>query len=565
MAPIRINLIATPRSMSTPLMYSFASRTDCKVVDEPLYAYHLARHPELQRPYREELFKSQSTNAADVIRDIILGPCDKPVLFLKQIAKQFEQLDTSFMAECFNLFLVRSPVDMVAKFDKNAPASVEETGLTNMLPLLHLCQQKEYKHAVLDADLLQSDPEGMLKSVCLEIGIEFQAEMMSWPAGPKPYDGVWAYYWYTSLHKSTGFEALSSKLPSVVPAKLRGLVSLVFPMYQAIRTLALGAKLPLHSVQAGHISDHGLSLPALPDKRNADVLVWVGSQLVPREYAAVSVFDSAVQGGDAVWEGLRVYDGRIFNLEPHLQRLQDSAKAMAFADIPSIDFIKNAVFRTLAANGMRDGVHMRLTLSRGEKTTSSMNPSFNVYGSKLLIVPEWKPVEGAATYDNSKGVTLITASNRRNPPQCVDSKIHHTNLINNILPKIQANLAGAADAIMLDTEGFVSETNATNLFIVKHGVLLTPHADFCLPGTTRRTVMDIAVALEIPLVERRISLSEFHSADECFTTGTMGELTPVVCIDGRTIGDGVRGSVTERIQSEYKERTKTGGTPIPEF
>mmetsp|Transcript_19557 Transcript_19557/g.49736 ORF Transcript_19557/g.49736 Transcript_19557/m.49736 type:complete len:186 (-) Transcript_19557:428-985(-) len=169
--------------------------------------------------------------------------------------------------------------------------------------------------------------------------------------------------------------------------------------------------------------------------------------------------------------------------------------------------IREAVFQTLAANGMRDGAHIRLTLSRGEKTTSSMNPIFNVHGCTLIVLAEWKPVVSAATYDNAAGISLITAANRRNPPACVDSKIHHNNLINNILPKIQANHAGAADAILLDLEGFVAETNACNLFLVKQGHLLTPHADHCLPGITRETVMKLAECLGIAVVERRISLA----------------------------------------------------------
>jgi branched-subunit amino acid aminotransferase/4-amino-4-deoxychorismate lyase len=185
----------------------------------------------------------------------------------------------------------------------------------------------------------------------------------------------------------------------------------------------------------------------------------------------------------------------------------------------------------------------------------------------LIILPEWKPCEGATTYDNIAGIALISASQRRNSPQTVDSKIHHNNMINNILPKIQANLAGAADAIMLDLEGYVSETNATNIFMVDDGALLTPHADHCLPGITRATVLELAKELGIPTAVRRISLAEFHAADEVFTTGTMGELTPVVSIDGRTIGDGKRGAITARLQRLYRSLPEREGwaTEIPPF
>jgi protein-lysine N-methyltransferase EEF2KMT len=307
------------------------------------------------------------------------------------------------------------------------------------------------------------------------------------------------------------------------------------------------------------------------DPRNEHLLVWIGApgqgRLVPREMASISPWDSAVQGGDAVWEGIRVYRDKVFHLDKHLRRLFKSAKAMGFDNVHTKEEVIDAIFRTLAANGMRDGAHIRLTLTRGEKYTSSMNPKFNVYGTTLIVLAEWKATQGATTYDNEKGIALITASQRRNSPQTVDSKIHHNNLINNILPKIQANLAGAADAIMLDLEGFVSETNATNLFMVDDGVLLTPHADHCLPGITRATVMDLARELGILLVERRISLSEFHAADEVFTTGTMGELTPVTMIDGRVIGTGKRGPITAKLQDVYKTLPEREGfaTPLPAF
>jgi branched-chain amino acid aminotransferase group I len=297
--------------------------------------------------------------------------------------------------------------------------------------------------------------------------------------------------------------------------------------------------------------------PELPDPRNADIVVHVGGKLVPRADAKVSVFDSSVQGGDAVWEGLRVYNGRIFQLDLHLDRLHASAKALAFASIPSKDEIRRAIFETLRANGMRDGAHIRLTLTRGLKVTSGMSPRFNQYGPCLIVLAEWKaPVYGAG------GLTLITSSVRRNPPMCVDSKIHHNNLINNILAKIEANVAGADDALMLDVEGYVAETNATNVFLVKRGVVRTPFADHCLPGITRAVVLEICRANAIPCEERRVSLSEFHSADEVFTTGTMGELSWVQTIDGRAIGTEI-GPLTRRLVGLFEARTKSEGDVLP--
>ena len=296
----------------------------------------------------------------------------------------------------------------------------------------------------------------------------------------------------------------------------------------------------------------------LPDHRNKDLIVGINDQLYRREDAKVSVFDSSVQGGDAVWEGLRVYDGKIFMLDRHLDRLIDSAKAMAFAEIPSITYVKERIFAVLKANQMRDQTHIRLTLTRGEKVTSGMSPSFNQFGPTLIVLAEWKhPVY------NNDGIRLITSAIRRNPPQCVDSKIHHNNLINNILAKIEANVAGVDDAVMLDIEGYVSETNATNIFLVKKGVILTPFADSCLPGITRGVVMELADQHGIPWREKRLSISEVYAADEMFVTGTMGEITPVTEVDGRRIGSGTKGKLTGEIQEIYHQLTEDGGEPIP--
>ena len=298
--------------------------------------------------------------------------------------------------------------------------------------------------------------------------------------------------------------------------------------------------------------------PKLPDERNANIFVHVGGELLPREQAKVSVFDSSVQGGDAVWEGLRVYNGRIFQLHAHLDRLVDSARAMAFAHVPSRDEIRRAIFETLQANNMRDNVHIRLTLTRGKKITSGMDPRLNQYGSCLIVLAEWKP----PVY-SSDGIRLVTSAIRRNSPQSLDSKIHHNNLINNILAKIEANAAGVDDALMLDANGFVSETNATNVFLVKRGALLTPHADSCLPGITRGVVLRMARQHNLACQERNITIAEVYSADELFTTGTMGELTPVLWIDGRTIGDGKAGAMTRQLQQLYAEYTAEEGEPLP--
>ena len=291
------------------------------------------------------------------------------------------------------------------------------------------------------------------------------------------------------------------------------------------------------------------------DPRNKKIKVWIDGTLYKREDAKISVFDSLSQGGDAVWEGLRIYDGRIFSLDEHLNRLMESAKSMAFEKIPTLAFIKEAVFTTLKANNMLDETHVRLTLTRGKKITSGMNPQLNQFGCTLIILAEWKP----AIYSGKK-LKLVTSNIRRNSPLCLDSKIHHNNLINNILAKIEANHAKADDALMLDLNGFVAETNATNIFMIKKGAVFTPFADACLPGITRGLIIELCKENKIPIFEKNISVTEFYNADQVFTTGTMGELAQVVEIDKRKINN--NGILLKKLKSLFKTLTETSGEKI---
>ncbi|HEY2584649.1 MAG TPA: aminotransferase class IV [Tepidisphaeraceae bacterium] len=299
------------------------------------------------------------------------------------------------------------------------------------------------------------------------------------------------------------------------------------------------------------------------DPRNLDLLVNINGRLIHRDQAGISPFDSAVQGGDAVWEGLRLYSGRIFRLRQHLDRLRSSAVALAFAEVPSDARITDEIRRTLAANQMTDGVHIRLTLTRGVKITSGMDPRLNRAGPTLIVLAEHKP----PVYDQRAGITLITSSVRRFPPDCLDPKIHHCNLIQSILAKIEASHAGADDAVMLDRQGFVAETNATHLFLVDaEGTIATPRAVACPEGITRAVVLELCRANGIPCVERDVSLAEFHRAAEVFCTGTMGELVPVRAIDGRPIGSdvpaSVPGPVTRRLTDLFRELTAAEGALV---
>jgi branched-chain amino acid aminotransferase len=293
------------------------------------------------------------------------------------------------------------------------------------------------------------------------------------------------------------------------------------------------------------------------DPRNADIRYWVDGVLRHRDEPGLSPFDSVVQGGDAVWEGLRLYDGRIFALDAHLARLRRSALALAFAGIPTADEITAAVVETLRANDMRDGVHVRLTLTRGVKVTSGMDPRLNTAGCTLVVLAEHKP----PVYDTG-GLSLVTSSVRRPGPDVLDPKIHHANLLNSILAKIEANVAGADDALMLDGRGFVAETNATHLFAVVDGLLVTPHAVACPEGITRSTVLELAPSLGVSAVVRDVSLAEVYAASELFCTGTMGEIAGVTTVDGRPIGDGVVGEVTQRLATAYRSHARTHGVVI---
>ena len=265
--------------------------------------------------------------------------------------------------------------------------------------------------------------------------------------------------------------------------------------------------------------------------KNDNIQVFIKDKLYPRNEAKVSVFDSSVQGGDAVWEGLRIYPEGVVCLDKHLTRLQESAKTLAFVDIPSKEFVRNSIKQTLAANGMTDDTHIRLTLTRGEKITSGMDPRLNQIGSCLIVLAEWKPL----VYDNDHGIKVISVSQRRNAPQFLDSKIHHNNLLNNIIAKIQSNVAGKDAGLMLDDRGFVAELNGSNMFMVKEGKIFTPFAHACLPGITRYSVMEMCKKEKIEMIEADLTLSQFYNADGVFATGTMGELTPIVEIDGRSI------------------------------
>lgn len=284
---------------------------------------------------------------------------------------------------------------------------------------------------------------------------------------------------------------------------------------------------------------------------NAAVIVNINGLLSPRDQAGVSPFDSSVQNGDAVWEGLRLYAGRLFRLDAHLARLRRSAALLRYEGLPSDETLVAELRRTLAANAMRDRVHIRLTVSRGVKYTSGLDPRINRRGCSFFILAEHK----APVYNNTAGISLHTARQRRPFADVLDQHIHSCNQLTSILAKLEANEAGADDALMLDTEGMLAETNATHVFIVKDGVVRTSTTRACPEGITRAAVLELCARHGQPCEIGHIPAAELSRADEMFVTGTMGEITPVSRLDDHAFAP-IPGPVTARIAAWFRALTQ---------
>nr|WP_319384212.1 aminotransferase class IV [uncultured Roseibium sp.] len=286
------------------------------------------------------------------------------------------------------------------------------------------------------------------------------------------------------------------------------------------------------------------------DPRNETVLVNVDGQLVPRREAVVSVFDSGFVLGDGVWEGLRVIDGRVLQLDAHLDRMFEGANSIALDIGRSRDDLKNAIRKTLDANGMTDGVHIRLMVSRGLKSTPNQDPRFVIGKATVVIVAEYKSPRADT---KTKGLSLFTSTFRTSGPDVFDLRLNSHSRLNLIQALIQAINAGADEALMLDPRGFVASCNSTNFFIVRGRELWTSTGSFSFKGLTQKAVIDSWLNAGNVVREKDFTLAEAYSADEAFITGTLGGVTPVVRIDGRTIGTGLPGSVTSEAEKAYKD------------
>ena len=290
------------------------------------------------------------------------------------------------------------------------------------------------------------------------------------------------------------------------------------------------------------------------DSRNADIQININGELFARDQAVVSVFDSGFILGDGIWEGLRVHEGVIPFLDQHLQRLWEGAKALDLDLGLSQAELAERLYGTLAANGMRDDVHIRLMVSRGIKATPYQDPAVTISPPTVVIIPEYKAPDPAL---NDRGVRLYTVYVRRGYADVQDPRINSHSKLNCIFGCIQASKAGYDEALMLDPHGHVATCNSTHFFIVRDGEVWTSSGDYCLDGITRRNVINLCKANDIPVYEKNFSVMQCYSAEEAFVTGTFAGLTPVFEIDGRQIGTGRRGPMVDRLQQLYLELLTT--------
>ena len=285
------------------------------------------------------------------------------------------------------------------------------------------------------------------------------------------------------------------------------------------------------------------------DSRNDDILININGELVHRSQAVVSVFDSGFILGDGIWEGLRVHRGKIPFLGRHLKRLWEGAKALDLDIGLTQDEMAQRLYDTLQANQMEDHVHIRLMVSRGVKSTPYQDPAVTISPPTVVIIPEYKSADPEL---NDRGVRLYTVYVRRGYADVQDPRINSHSKLNCIFGCIQAAKAGYDEALMLDPHGHVATCNSTHFFIVREGEVWTSSGDYCLDGITRRNVINLCKANDIPVFEKNFSVMQTYSADEAFVTGTFAGLTPVVDIDGRIIGSGERGPMVDRLQELYR-------------
>ncbi len=288
---------------------------------------------------------------------------------------------------------------------------------------------------------------------------------------------------------------------------------------------------------------------ALPDERNENVLIYVNGELFPRNEAKISVFDSGYLVGDGIWEALRLHEGVLVFEAQHLERLWTAAATIGMDMKMTKAELIAEIHKTLKANEMYDGVHVRFMVTRGTKKTPSQDPRLTISGPNLVIIAEYKAANKAS---QEKGITLFTSTIRRGSPDYLDPRLNCHSKLHEVIALVQAIEAGADEALMLDLHGFVSTCNATNFFMVKNGEVWTSTGQYCMNGITRGSILRVCRENSIPCFEKNFSLFDVYGADEAFVTGTFGGVTPVTKIDGRVIGDGQFGTMSRKLSDLYE-------------
>ena len=288
---------------------------------------------------------------------------------------------------------------------------------------------------------------------------------------------------------------------------------------------------------------------AVDDPRNETIKISVNGELLPRAEAKISVFDSGYLVGDGVWEAVRLHSGTLVFLDLHLDRLWQAAKTIGMTLAFSRQELIDDIWKTLEANQMHEGVHVRIMVTRGIKKTPSQDPRLTISGPNVVVIAEHKQ----ASSEDRQGITLFTSTVRRGSPDYLDPRLNCHSKLHEVQALMQALEAGADEALMLDQHGFVATCNATNFFMVKNGEVWTSTGQYCMNGITRHNVILICTEQAIPCYQKNFSLFDVYGADEAFVTGTFGGLTPVSLIDGKTIGDGRLGMMTRRLTKEYEQ------------
>ncbi|KAG2488877.1 hypothetical protein HYH03_012672 [Edaphochlamys debaryana] len=570
-------------------MYSFAQRSDTEVLDEPLYANYL-KLTGVPRPYLDKVFAAQNVNGNEVVATQLLGPRSKPVLYAKHMGKHKIGLTSEIWSRAQHVILVREPYGVLQSFSAVLEPTQQELGYTALLEIVSQLRVLGRQPIVINSDDLVRQPAGMLGALCSALGLPYEPAMLSWPAGPKPYDGCWADWWYKNTHKGTGFDVAVRDAREPLPPHLRPLLSECYPLYEVLSRMALrpladtsrpegAVPRPLPPAGTGPEAGTGTGTEGaaaeqasagqgheqkkkgktgthvyVDDPRNADVAIGIRDgvtgrfDLVWRPHARVSVLDSGYMLGDGVWEGIRLYNGSLLLIEEHLDRLYEGAKAIDMDLGLSQAELQQMLYDTVDANGMKSGVHIRLMVTRGLKPTPYQNPNITIGQPTIVIVPEYKE---AAPTPREKGIRLFTVHVRRGAPDVQDPGWNSHSKLNCIAACIQANKAGADEALMLDPQGFVATCNSTNFFIVRKGEVWAPSPRHQLRGITRARILELCRQHGIPCRETDFYLTQVYGADEAFVTGTFAGVIPVVEVDGRCIGSGSRGPVAARLQAAY--------------